>query len=152
MIFFILISSSVHSNELVCLPFINDRISFYAKNPIAEITTWGKMVLCRNILRHLIYQKLKHVLLGEKTTICFLFNTISIFGSLFPDQKYKAKYKLQKKKDGIIFFTKEDICLDFTPGDSFYQRFVYIWGLFLDHSYSIYLFFFAANVPHEECF
>ena len=84
----------------------------------------------------------------KRKTLCFLFNTISLFGSHFPDQNQKVKYKLQKKKDGIIIFPKEDICLSFTSGYSLNQLLVYFYDIFLDNSNSIYLSFIRGyNTP-----
>ena len=109
------------------------------------------MILCRNILGHLSYRKVKHVLLGKKKDNMPFFNTVIIIGSHFPDPNWKVKYKLLEEKDGIFIFPKEDISSDFTQGDSFYQLSVYVYDIYLDHCYSIYLFILAANVPKGKC-
>ena len=109
------------------------------------------MVLCRNMLGHLIYRKVRHVLLGKKKDNMPFFNTVIIIGSHFPDPNWRVKYKLLEEKDGIFIFPKEDISSDFTQGDSFYQLSVYVYDIYLDHCYSIYLFVLAANVPKGKC-
>ena len=47
---------------------------------------------------------------------------------------------------------KEDIWLNLTPGDYFYQLFVYIYEIYLAHCYSIDLVFLAATVSLGKCF
>ena len=73
-------------NTYIGLLFSNDRISFYATNSIAGFLVWTKMALYRNILRHIIYSKVKQKERNKKRKIiCFLFNITTIFGSHFPD-------------------------------------------------------------------